>query len=944
MATKKDILKCIESEDKKNPYTDEIIADILDSSREIVTKLRKELSIPDSRERRKNELFRILQLLIEQNPDVSNRSLTKKLNDEQFIIGKYAVQKIREQIEGGNVNPKGKKTYFQNVVGTNGSLKNVIQQAIASVSYPPYGLDCCLIGNYGTGRAMIVHEMFQFAKSLDRVKEMQLYEIDCIDYLERPLELLACLFGQGDVLGAIENYNSGFIYIKNIQFFPPQGLETLYRYLDKKVFTRLNDNQTQRESHAFIVGSINAKNTSTIAREILRHFPMTIEIPTFIERPLHERVDLIKSSFIHESQKMDLDITVRRDVQLALVSQDYPENIKQLLAEIKVACAKAFVESKLNNKADLTIETRFLTEAFSTPKLTNDKDTSIWIRGDLVFVAGNEKVYSRTKLNENWDHYTKIEKRFTELKNAGIDNEEVEKLLSKEIEYSLSQQIRDVQKSKLSREEISMIAGEEILNLSQSIYDKAKLDLPYLDQSIVFPLAVHLKMLKDRRQYSKNTLTSELNEIKQNCPKEFLIAKNILDNVSRKFKLPYLQDEVGYLAIYFQKFQSNYNADSKKIAVLVVSHGHVASAMAEAANVIMGENHAHALDLEYEDTPRIMCDKVISKVKQIDEGKGTIILADMGSLLQVRAKIEQALNIHVGVLGRTDTLLVIECIRKTLWTQDSLDEIIRSIDSKETMNTYENQNIQHERPPAIITCCITGEGAAIHLENYLRQQFETVFRNIVWIHVGYIEQALIKNRLGEISKDYDVLACVGTLNPNLIDIPFFTAEEVYQSEGLKRLKQSLMNSTNLFNPLEEVLNDNCILIEKKLNTKEEVLDKIVHQLIKESYVTSDFLLSVYKREAFLPTYLKGGLAIPHGETQYITKSVIHITKLDKPICWDGENMVDFIFMIAIDEDHRMAFEELFQRVREPAFIDLLKSAKTSKEILSKFLDNTVLDK
>ena len=41
------------------------------------------------------------------------------------------------------------------------------------------------------------------------------------------------------------------------------------------------------------------------------------------------------------------------------------------------------------------------------------------------------------------------------------------------------------------------------------------------------------------------------------------------------------------------------------------------------------------------------------------------------------------------------------------------------ISAQETMNTYENQNIQHERPPAIITCCITGEGAAIHLENYL---------------------------------------------------------------------------------------------------------------------------------------------------------------------------------------------------------------------------------
>lgn len=935
MNIKNEINHCIEIEDKKNPFTDENIADKLDLSREVVTKIRKELKIPDSRERRKNELVRVIQEYLAKDATLSDRALTKCLNDSQFVVGKYVVAKIRSELKVKEPKSNDSGNSFSHILGEKGSLKNVIQQAVAAVSYPPYGLHCCLSGGFGSGRSIIVYAMAEYAKSLNQDKTVYVYEVDCIDYLERPLDLLEFLFGKESEKGCIEQEELNFVYIKNIEFFPPQGLESLYRYLDKRQLTRLNDNLTIRTSKALIIASIHAKASSTVSKEVLRHFAMKIEMPRFIERSLPERIEFIKQAFMLESQQMKLDITVKRDVLIALASQDYAENMRQLFAEVKIACAKAFVESKVTEKKELIIESRFLSETFINQRVQVEKDINTWIRGDLVFISKEEKVFSRTKLNDSWDNYSKLEKRFSELKQAGLPSSEVEKQLSEEIEISLLQQIRDVQKNKLSREEISIIAGEEILNLSQSIYERAKLELPFLNEAIVFPLAVHLKMLKDR-QSTKQHVSSELKQIKDNCPKEFFVARNILENLSTKVKIPHLNEEAGYLAIYFQKFQSNYNVDSKRIAVLVVSHGHVATAMAEAANVILGENHAHGLDLEYEDTPKIMCDKVIAKVKQIDEGKGTIILADMGSLLQVRAKIEETLDIHVGVLGRTDTLLVIECMRKTLWTQDSLDEILTSIDSKETMNIYENQNSPKSSKPAILTCCITGEGAAIHLENYIRHQFETVFKKLEWLHIGYVDESKIQDKINMLSKEYDLVACVGTINPNVIDLPFFSAEEIHQREGLERLKNLVINNTNFYNPLEDVLHEDCILIEHSKVSKEEILDKIVKKLSMDGYVTESFLLSVYKREAFLPTYLKGNMAIPHGETKFVTKSVIHITKLDKPICWDGDNMVDFIFTIAIDESHRTAFEELYQHIKEPEFMELLKACKSEKEIFKKF--------
>ncbi|MFR6100126.1 MAG: PRD domain-containing protein [Longibaculum sp.] len=219
---------------------------------------------------------------------------------------------------------------------------------------------------------------------------------------------------------------------------------------------------------------------------------------------------------------------------------------------------------------------------------------------------------------------------------------------------------------------------------------------------MIFPLAIHLKMMNERQVHQKARFVREINKIKQNNPKEYLIAKNMIQNIQKKILVQHPEEETCFLAIYFQKFQSRYYDNQKKIAVLVVSHGHVASAMAQTANMIMGEYHAVGLDLEFSDSPKIMADKVIAKVHEIDQGKGCIILADMGSLLQVGERVEKEIGVAVGVLGRCDTLMVIECLRKTLWTNETIDEIVESLDIKETRHIYQNQNRIHERAKVLI--------------------------------------------------------------------------------------------------------------------------------------------------------------------------------------------------------------------------------------------------
>ena len=92
------ILQIIKGEDSKNPLTDEEIASRLQVFREDVTTVRREHHIPDSRKRRKPVIFEDMKRILTEHPDVSDRGLTRMLEEAGYRIGKYAAGRLREEL------------------------------------------------------------------------------------------------------------------------------------------------------------------------------------------------------------------------------------------------------------------------------------------------------------------------------------------------------------------------------------------------------------------------------------------------------------------------------------------------------------------------------------------------------------------------------------------------------------------------------------------------------------------------------------------------------------------------------------------------------------------------------------------------------------------------------------------------------------------------------
>lgn len=970
------IIQLIKNEDKKNPFTDEQIAIKLNILRENVTNIRKENNIHDSRSRRRVSLIGDIKQLISQYGNISERRLTKLLNEQGYNVGKYAIGKLKNELKEENNNEleadyeQGQNTtvyerteentsqneedVFSEFIGYDESLKGQISRVKAAVLYPPHGLHTLIYGPSGVGKSLLAELMYKYAVETGSFgRNAPFFEFNCSDYADNPQLLLAQLFGysKGAFTGAgeskkgiVEQCDGGILFLDEVHRLPAEGQEILFYLIDKGKFRRLGETDTQRKSSVMIIAATTENPESSLLLTFRRRIPMFIEIPPIKDRPLNEKVQLIQTSFMMESRRIGRELQVKEDVIKCMLGAEYQGNVGQLKSDIQVCCAKAFLNAKIGHADTIVVRIDSLPEELREgyDDSSEGKKLNTVIHGDTIYLPEGNSVYEQSALEQSKNIYDELDYQYEEMKREGVSETKISETLSHDLEKFLFRHIKNVEDSKFSIQEISNIVGDKILNITKEIYESAKKQLPSLKNTIIFPLAIHINMAIERGRNNKVIKHSKLKVIKDQSSKEYAAAKEIVEMIDQKYYIHLLEEEVGFITMYFKNFQSHAQVKKGKIGLLVVSHGRVACGMAETANTIMGTNYAVGLEMGFQDSPSFMIDKVINVVKQIDQGKGCVILADMGSLTMMGEKIEKETGIRVRILGRTDTLMVIEGIRKVLWTDESIDAIADELDTKNNSTLHMNEKHRDKVRQKLILClCITGEGAAKTISNHIRNRLEENLGNIQIMTKGYIEGNKIENIIKSLEEDYEIIAIVGTIDPQIEKYPFITVEEIFKPKGVAKLRKIVKHKTlYACNHLNEVIYAENIFVNPGYTYKDEVLDNAINAMVDNGYVNPEFLLSVYKRESLMTTYLQGGIAIPHGNTGFVTKPAISVTKLDKPIVWDGVNSVDIIFILALNENSKNYFNKLYEIISDESLLLAIHGSKSKEEILNILCMNT----
>lgn len=150
---------------------------------------------------------------------------------------------------------------------------------------------------------------------------------------------------------------------------------------------------------------------------------------------------------------------------------------------------------------------------------------------------------------------------------------------------------------------------------------------------------------------------------------------------------------------------------------------------------------------------------------------------------------------------------------------------------------------------------------------------------------------------------YDLIVTTSALNissPKIVQISSLLNESgiALINHRLKRLKQRERTAGKRFDvSCHSLFDPRLIFTDLKVKDKTELIDLLSKELIRQGYVTEKYPETIRKREKTVSTCIGNGVAIPHGNANYVNDSKVAIAFLTEKILWSDEDMVDMVFLL-----------------------------------------------
>lgn len=243
-----------------------------------------------------------------------------------------------------------------------------------------------------------------------------------------------------------------------------------------------------------------------------------------------------------------------------------------------------------------------------------------------------------------------------------------------------------------------------------------------------------------------------------------------------------------------------------------------------------------------------------------------------------------------------------------------------------------SEKARTERKKALIVCS-TGMGTAQLLATKLAKKYP-MLDIIDSISSFEYKQAIAAHRPDLL---ISTIPLMDTGIPTVIVSPIFREVDQIQIERVLSDQSSPINKT--FPTLQQFIIKECVNLEPQPLSRMEVIERMAKQLVDSGYVEEGFVESALSREWQSSTYIGGGIAIPHGNTRYIRKPGIAVSRFVPPIEW-GDDSVTYVFMLAINLSVREKVEQLFAEIsalmEDGQRLEQLKRQLTVEDFLNLF--------
>lgn len=677
---------------------------------------------------------------------------------------------------------------FSIMIGYDGSQSLQIKQAQSAILYPPKGLHTLITGESGTGKTLFAHTMYDYGRKIKGAseKEYPFVEFNCADYYHNPQLLLSQLFGhiRGAFTGAdqeteglVEKANHGILFLDEIHRLPPEGQELLFYLMDTGQYRKMGEANTIRKADILIIGATTENPNDVLLKTFKRRIPLTINLPPLRERPLQEKLKIMEHLFSKEAIITQRTYIIDADIVKAITLYDFTENIGQLASEIKILCARSFLESKTKEFGEIKVPYVFLSdnirEAYKKFRKIGYTFTDIYenYNYDLVITPSNE--ISHVKENVlNEEAYCNLIDEIRNYSKQGLTSDEVAIRISSAVSSYYDEILNSMYFKTVNKDELYKIIEPRIVDFSLEVMKEiqTRLSVKITEQSILV-LAFHLKFLIDRLRKIKLTESSSV-PVKTGEA----IVDDMIDKIESKFSLRLPTDEKKFFQLLIKNITSDIVTDNaSKAALYILAHGNTASSIAEVCNRLLHTDFVKAFDMPLTQDVNQSYQLFVEEIESLHLKKGVMILADMGSLLDFGHKLTRDTGIPSHTIPNVSTAIALDFAHIMLNRNEHIDLTYNEYLIK---NRFEPAFANSEKEPAIISACSSGQGTSIAFKNMIVEILKE--NSLGYIHVFALSNEELQKKseaYQEILDTCNLVAVIGNVHID-VDAPFFHISEL----------------------------------------------------------------------------------------------------------------------------------------------------------------------
>ncbi|MCD8069701.1 MAG: sigma 54-interacting transcriptional regulator [Lachnospiraceae bacterium] len=715
---------------------------------------------------------------------------------------------------------------FESLVGHDGSLRKAIQLARAAILYPGGSLSIHIIARPGAGISYFAEQIHQFAVERRIVKEDAPYiKVNCRYYTKNISVLDDVLFGDS---AGIENSSfakaqGGILFIDNVDLMSARQQGRLFRFLETGEIEDAGG-AVSVDLHNLIFVFAQA---DTGDERLEWKNQITIELPTLEERPLSEKMDLINLFFSDEAANAKCCVQVTREAASALLGTQFEGNIKELCAQIKSACASAYIRVLEEPEDQMLVCLNDFSQLVQRSSLLYKNN---WLEVNTLLGDSNFFLYeyeeggngtARPNLAREVDDNIRVQ--YAELTGRDVSTESIHSVIDTYISTLMSSLATNREKNKeINLEQLSKSVDQRIIDMVSVFFDKLKKDMGReYNSNVFYGVCLHLNSLLTMNPVEHTRVTDEqIRATIQEYPREYAAVLDLANHAGEHLGLSLDIAEVVLLTMFIILPRN----EAGRPVLLYCMHGRGAARyLAETTNMLTQSDKAYAFDIDLSTEIKQAMGELEETLLKIDRGGGVIVIYDMGSFKSMIEMLQEKLTMKIRAINMPITMVGLEVARRCDWNED-IDQVYHQVNRD--LGVLQRSEEQHKK--LIITLCYTSEGGAAQLKRYIDQYSRLGFRTVALAVAN--KDALVKEVLS-LRKIYDIHAFVGTFDPKLFGIPFISIATVFENrkEDLDRIL--------MFEPMgEQKVNYDALLrkMEEQFeNISTDKLRKVLPGIVEE---------------------------------------------------------------------------------------------------------------